>query len=74
MCVALPGKVIEINSDMGKVDFNGNIIQVNMGVVNVKIGDYVLVHAGCAIDVISKDKAQEIYDIFAEMESLYNEA
>lgn len=52
MCVALPGKVIETDGLCGKVDFQGNIVDVNMGVVDAQVGDYVLVHAGCAIEVI----------------------
>lgn len=69
MCVALPGKVIEIDGIMGKVDFNGNIVDVNLGVVQAEVGDYVLVHAGCAIEVMKKDLAEELLSIFSEMES-----
>lgn len=74
MCVALPGKVTEINGLVGKVDFNGNIVEVNMGIVDAQIGDYVLVHAGCAIEVINKDIAEDMLNLFSEMESVYNEA
>lgn len=69
MCVAVPGKVIEANEFAGKVDFQGNIVDVNMALVDAKIGDYVLVHAGCAIEVIQQDTAEEILDLFAELES-----
>ncbi len=69
MCVALPGKVIETDGFIGKVDFQGNIVTVNMGVVDAQVGDYVLVHAGCAIEVMKKDMAQEIIDLFAELEN-----
>ncbi|HHV64283.1 MAG TPA: HypC/HybG/HupF family hydrogenase formation chaperone [Peptococcaceae bacterium] len=70
MCVALPGKVIATDGLFGKVDFQGNIVDVNLGIVDAKIGDYVLVHAGCAIEVLKKDKAQEIIDLFQELESM----
>ena len=69
MCVALPGIVREINGDMAKVDFKGNMLKVHMGLVNAKVGDYVLVHAGCAIEVMKKDSAEELLDIFDEIEA-----
>lgn len=74
MCVALPGKVLETDGFCGKVDFQGNIVEVNLGVVDAQPGDYVLVHAGCAIEVMKQDKAEEILDLFKELESLYNES
>lgn len=74
MCVALPGKVISVDKSNGKVDFQGNIVDVNLGVVKAKVGDYVLVHAGCAIEVLQQDRAQEIIDLFAELESIQNES
>lgn len=74
MCVALPGKVIHIDGMLGKVDFQGNIVDVNMGVVDAQVGDYVLVHAGCAIEVVQKDMAEEIFELFAELESIYHES
>ncbi len=70
MCVALPGKVIEITGTTGKVDFQGNVINVLLGVVDAKIGDYVLVHAGCAIEVMKQDAAEELLELFKELESL----
>ena len=70
MCVAIPGKVIEIDGTIGKVDFQGNIVSVSLGVVDAAIGDYVLVHAGCAIEVMKQDQAEEILDLFRELESL----
>ena len=51
MCVAIPGRVAEINGSTAKVDFNGNLVNVNIGLVEPKIDQYVLVHAGCAIEV-----------------------
>jgi hydrogenase expression/formation protein HypC len=50
------------------VDFNGNTVDVNIGIVDVKADDYVLVHAGCAIEAMSKEKADSILEIFSEME------
>lgn len=70
MCIAVPGRVVEITDNIAKVDFNGNKVKVNTGIVDPKVGQYVLVHAGCAIEVMEKDKAQELIDLFDEIESL----
>ncbi len=70
MCVAIPGRVTEIDGTTAKVDFNGNNVNVNVGLIEPEVGQYVLVHAGCAIEVMEKDKAQEIIDLFAGLEGL----
>ena len=70
MCVAIPGRVAEINGSTAKVDFNGNLVNVNIGLVEPKIDQYVLVHAGCAIEVLEKEQAQEIIDLFADLEAM----
>ena len=69
MCIAVPGKVIEINESTAKVDFSGNKVDVNIGLVKPEVGQYVLVHAGCAIEVIDKEKAEELIEIFSELET-----
>jgi hydrogenase expression/formation protein HypC len=68
MCVAYPGRVEGIDGRTARVDFSGNLVDVNIGVVDVKVGDYVLVHAGMAIEAMNAQKAQEILDVFASME------
>jgi hydrogenase expression/formation protein HypC len=68
MCVALPGKVLSISGNHAKVDFNGNIVDVHTGAVTAAPGDCVLVHAGCAIEVMTQESADEILSIFAELE------
>jgi hydrogenase expression/formation protein HypC len=73
MCVAVPGKVIDIKGASGKVDFGGNIININLGLVEAKVGDYVLVHAGCALEVLAEDKAHELIRLFEELQEVLNE-
>ena len=70
MCIAIPGKVLSVNGDTAQVDFRGNIVPVNIGLIDPQPGQYVLVHAGCAIEVMEKEKAEEIADLFAELEEL----
>jgi hydrogenase expression/formation protein HypC len=68
MCVAYPGKVIEIDGRNAKTDFAGNMVDVNIGVVDVQVGDYVLVHAGLAIEAMDEAKARQILEVFEDME------
>ncbi|MCI8647578.1 MAG: HypC/HybG/HupF family hydrogenase formation chaperone [Firmicutes bacterium] len=70
MCIAIPGKVIASDGTTAQVDFKGNTVDVNVGLVDPRPGQYVLVHAGCAIEVMEQDKAQELIDLFAELEDL----
>ena len=70
MCIAIPGKVLDIIDGKGKVDFSGNIVDVNVSLINAKVGDYVLVHAGCALEIMGKDKAEELMELFKELEEV----
>ena len=68
MCVAYPGKVVEIEGKTASVDFNGNIANVKIGLVDVKVGAYVLAHAGMAIEVMDEEKALSIIKIREQLE------
>lgn len=68
MCVAIPGKVIAIMDETAKVDFNGNCVNAMTGLVSVQTGDYVLVHAGCIIQKLLKQEAEELIDLMREVE------
>lgn len=70
MCVAAPGKVIEINGDIAVIDYNGNKVKANKGIVDVKIGDYALVHAGLIIQVLPDDEAKSMLELFEELGEL----
>ena len=70
MCVAIPGKVIELNGTKAKVDFSGNIVNAEAGLVKVKVGDRVLVHAGCIIQTMDDSMADEMEELFKEIEDI----
>ncbi|MGF7142462.1 hydrogenase expression/formation protein HypC [Anaerotaenia torta] len=72
MCVAVPGKVIEINGNKAKVDILNNITEADIRLVNAKPGDYVLIHAGCALEVMKQDMAEELLAVFQELEEVAN--
>ena len=76
MCLAIPGKIIDIDkkNEHATIDYgDGTKRQANITLVDVKIGDYVLVHAGFAIQVLDEKEAQETLDLFREMLSLEEE-
>jgi hydrogenase expression/formation protein HypC len=70
MCLAIPAKVIEREPDGKKaiVDFGeGTIRKINISLVDVKKGEYVLVHAGFAIEVLDESDAIETLRIWEEI-------
>lgn len=73
MCIAIPGRVVSIDGQTAQVDFKGNNVPVNIGLVEPKVGQYVLVHAGCAIEVMEKEKAEEIIELFEGLEEEFGE-
>lgn len=73
MCVAIPGRVTEIDGHYATVDFDGNSVTARAGLVPVKVGDRVLVHAGMIIQVLREKEADEIASLFAELEALSDE-
>jgi hydrogenase expression/formation protein HypC len=75
MCLAVPGKVVEITGEgelrMGKVDFSGVQRQACLAYVpEARIGDYVLVHVGFAISRIDERSALETLAALAELSEL----
>ena len=70
MCLAIPGKVIEIdeNKEHATIDYgDGTKRKANISLVSVKIGDYILVHAGFAIEVLNEKEANETLNLFREI-------
>jgi len=73
MCLAVPGKVLEIKDDpqglpMGKVSFGGIAKQVCLAYVpEVRVGDYVIVHAGFALSQLNESEAMEVFDLLRQM-------
>lgn len=58
MCLAVPSKIIEINDTVAKVDVDGVIRETSIMLLDdAKIGDYVIVHAGFAINKIDEEAA-----------------
>ncbi len=67
MCLAIPARVVFIDEMMAKVDMMGNERSVGTHLVpEVKVGDYVLVHAGFAIEIIDEEIAKETEELLLE--------
>jgi len=79
MCLAVPGKVTEIDDKkdmlrMAKVDFAGVVKEVCLDwVPEVNLGDYVIVHAGFALNKVDENDAKETLRLFHEMGALTDE-
>lgn len=78
MCLAVPGKIIEIDTStpirMGKVDFGGILREVCLEAVpEAALGDYVIVHAGFALNTLSEQEALDSLKAFKELDEIENE-
>jgi len=60
MCLGVPMKVIKIKDDMGDVEVNGVKREVGLMLIDdIKVGDWVIIHAGFAISKLNKEEAKE---------------
>jgi len=74
MCLGIPGKVIKIDGKSSQVEIMGVSREISIELLqNVKMGDYVLIHAGCAIQVIDEEEAEKTLELFKELRELVNE-
>ena len=65
MCLAVPAQIIYVDNYSAIIDIMGLESKVNIQLIeDLKVGDYVLVHAGCAIQKIDKDYFEELQKIF----------
>ena len=71
MCLAIPMQIVEIKDKKGIVEIGGVQREVGLQLLKqVKIGDYVIVHAGFAIQILDEKEAKETIALFEEMERL----
>lgn len=67
MCLAIPGKVVSINGDSADIDFGGVIKQTNVSMVEAKVGDWVVIHAGFAIEIMDDEEAEETLKLWNDV-------
>ena len=69
MCLGIPARVVQIDeSNIGKVDYLGTKVMTNFALLeDLKVGDWVIVHAGFAISKLNEEEARETFSILKEM-------
>ncbi|MFQ6085114.1 MAG: HypC/HybG/HupF family hydrogenase formation chaperone [Candidatus Bathyarchaeia archaeon] len=68
MCLAVPGKVVKVEGGDGVVDIMGIKKRVNLSLIeDVRVGDWLVVHVGFAIQKLSEREARETLDLFKEV-------
>lgn len=70
MCLAVPAEIKSIDGHVATVDYGGVRRTANISLVDANVGDYVIVHAGYAIQVMDKEEAEKTLDLFREMLNL----
>ncbi len=78
MCLGIPGKIIEIDSSsglrMGKIDFGGVVREACLEALpEAEVGNYTIVHAGFALNLLSEEEAKETLDLLQEISSVEEE-
>ncbi|MCW3994545.1 MAG: HypC/HybG/HupF family hydrogenase formation chaperone [Candidatus Bathyarchaeota archaeon] len=68
MCLAIPAKIMSLSGDKANVDFGQGVLrEVNVSLVDAKVGDYVLVHAGYAIQTLEEKEALETLSLWNDI-------
>ncbi len=75
MCLGVPGKIVEIYTDRGlrmcKVDFGGAVREACIETLpEAKVGDYTIVHAGFALNLLSEEEAQTTLELLREISAI----
>jgi hydrogenase expression/formation protein HypC len=74
MCLGLPGKVIKIENKTCLIEMMGVSREVSIELLKgVEIGDYLLIHAGCAIQKLDEEEAMKTIELFTELRDLMHE-
>ena len=71
MCLAVPMKLVCIDGNKGTVELSGVKKEISLNLMrNVKIGDYLIIHAGFAIEKLNEEEAKKTLAIWEEIENL----
>ena len=74
MCIAIPAEVIELKgNNVGVVDYGDLRQEVQLDLVDVEVGDFVLVHVGFAIQKLSREEALETREVFRQVYAVLEE-
>jgi hydrogenase expression/formation protein HypC len=74
MCLAVPGRIMEIHDNKAVADIMGVFTEISIQFVKgeIHIDDYVLVHAGCAMQKLDRLEAEENLELFEELKGIAN--
>ncbi len=67
MCLAVPGLIKSIDGDEAEIDFGGVVRTANISLVDVEEEDYVIVHAGYAIEKLEEEEAEKSLEAWEEV-------
>ena len=68
MCLGIPGKIVEIEKNVAKVDVGGVSRDISLDLCpDVSVGEYVLIHTGFAIQKVDEEEAKETLDLLRQM-------
>lgn len=68
MCLAIPARVMSVKDEKAQVDFGEGVLrEVNVTLVDARVGEYVLVHAGYAIQKMDEKEAKETLALWNEI-------
>jgi len=74
MCLSIPVRIISIEGNMADVSAGGSIFKAGLQMIgNANVGDYILLHAGFAIQKISEEEAEETLKILREIDNALND-
>ena len=71
MCLAVPAQLVAVNDVIGTVELTGATRDYSLLLVpEAKVGDWLLVHAGFAVQIVDEEEAQKTLEAFRELEEL----
>ncbi len=71
MCLAIPARIVEIDGHRARVEVSGVVREASLMMLpEAQIGDYVIMHAGFAIQRLDEEEALATLDLFAQMEAV----
>jgi hydrogenase expression/formation protein HypC len=71
MCLAIPMKVLRLDGGVAEVEVDGNVMSTDISLLEeVKVGDYVIIHAGIAIQKYDEEEAEKTLELIREIAEL----
>ena len=68
MCLAVPAQIVELDDNRAQIELSGNVRAADVTLIeDPAVGDWVLVHAGFAIEKLTPEDAEETLKLFAQM-------